>query len=112
MEVYTVEGLKKPTDTADIEETVEVAEEEIDALLDEGFVVEITNEVTVVMDSVQGIQTTSTSTPAAAPGLDKELLYPGAGAAVGAVAGKLLADNALLGALAGGVAGWWAGRDT
>ena len=107
VEVLVVDGLQAPNGTADMGETVDVAEEEIDTLVDDGIVVELPEEVAVVIDSVAETPVL----PTAAPGMDKELLYPGAGAAVGAVAGKLLGESPLLGGLVGGVAGWWFGRD-
>ena len=111
-EVITVDGIQAPHPDADIKETIDTAEEELDALMDEDKIIEIPSETVELLDSVTEVMPPPMR-PQMLPqmGLSNELVYTGAGAAVGAVAGNLLADNPLLGAVAGGVAGWFFGRE-
>ena len=100
-------------------EEIEATAEDLDALLDEDVVVELTPETEEALAEVEEDDDDDdvaeagplAGLPMIIPAeVIEPYIYPGAGAAIGAVAGKFLGDRTLAGAVLGGLAGWYLGK--
>jgi hypothetical protein len=92
-------------DNATEEETQSISDE-LDALVDEGAIVEVPEETEDALAVVEGGSPPSMMMPFDVPPAVEPYVVPAAGALVGAVAGRLLGDRTALGALLGGAAAY------